>query len=403
MFGEHIWLLRALLFLVGLITVAGMWKLGKEIFSNPDAAFIAGWTFCFSPLFYYYSINPLPDLLALCFAVWGLVWFFRWNKTQNHRALLVCTALFALATLCKLPYIIFYAVFGGWLVNVLKSRPVSWRNVFGVIAITGVSVAAALSWYAVVMKEWSPNKVTSGIFGEDFSAGDFIETITGSIISTLPELLLNYAAVPLFVIGLYFFFAGKKKQNPHVLPLIMLSIAVLLYYIFELNAITLIHDYYLLPFLPLLFLVVTYGAIQFSAKGNWQRIAVWIFVLATPLTAFLRIDSRWNEQDPGFNPDLITYQNQLRSATPADAKIVIGNDESAHISLYYTQHFGWNFHSDQLRVDEIETMISKGATYLYSDSYIIESDSQLQRFFGDTIATIGSFRIIELKSMVLSP
>lgn len=397
--GEHIWLMRMLLFLAGVVTLAGMGKLAAAIFQHEGAFTLAAWTFCFSPLFYYYCINPLPDLLALCFAVWGLAYFFHWNISRETKALMLCVILLALATLCKLPYVIFYSAFLGYAWNIFRTRPLNIKPIMIPCAAVALSLIAPLTWYAIVMQEWTPNLVTTGILESTLSAKEVFDIITGNLVSTLPELLLNYAAVPLFIAGLWFFFRNKFHSN-HRSPLIWIGAAVLLYFVYELNAITLVHDYYLFPFLPLLFLIVTYGALRLSAIGNKMRIAVAVCVLVLPITAFLRADGRWNEHSPGFNPDLITYKEQLQNATPSDAKIIVGNDESAHIGLYYTQHHGWNFHSDKFRVDEIESMISQGATYLYSDSHAIESDSLLQPYFSDTIVTIGSFRIIKLKTPI---
>ena len=403
MFGEHIWLLRSLMFLIGLITVAGMGQLAKTIFKRSDAFFFAAWTLCFSPLFYYYCVNPLSDLPALCFAVWGLAFFFRWNSERSIKSLVLCVTLLALSALCKLPFVICYVVFAGYGLNALKTRPVPWKQMAIVKCVVLISLVAPAIWYVTVMKEWTPNMVTAGMLNNTLPASTLFSILIGTLVSTLPELLLNYAAVPLFIVGLYFFFRTGKNKNTDRAPLLFLSGAVLAYYLFEMNAITLIHDYYLFPFLPLLFLIVAFGCLKLIDRGKRMRIAVAVMILIMPVTAFLRSDSRWDENNPGFNADLLKYKNELRAATPTDAKIVIGNDESGHIAFYYTQHFGWNFHSDRLTAPELKDLISQGASYLYSDSHTIERDPAIQSCLGDTIATIGSFRIIELKTRVFIP
>jgi 4-amino-4-deoxy-L-arabinose transferase-like glycosyltransferase len=403
LFGEHLWLLRACMFAVGLMTVFGMGKLAQSFFRRDEGFLIASWTLCFSPLFYYYCINPLPDLLALCFSVWGLAYFFQWNVTGEIKHLIACVALLALGTLCKLPFIVFYGAFAGYLVNQLKSRSVSWTKLFLHLAVPVLSLVGPVAWYMIVMREWTPNIVTSGILESDLTAKQLLDIIIGTLVSTLPELILNYAAVPLFLIALYFSLRNKSGSNVQRLPFLFLCLSVLFYYVFEINAITLIHDYYLFPFLPVLFLLVTYGALQLIDLGKKFRSALIVLIAILPVTAFLRADSRWNESDPGFNVDLITYKEQLRAATPANARIVIGNDQSAHISLYYTRHHGWNFYNDKLTAAELEQMIADSAAFLYSDSHIIESDPLLHPYFGDTVSTFGSFRIITLKMPALKP
>lgn len=397
-FGEHLWLLRFFMFTIGLMTMFGMGKLAQAFFRRDDCFYIGAWTLCFSPVFYYYCINPLPDLLALCFSIWGLVYFFRWNISGGYKSLIASVAFFALGTLCKLPFIVFYAAFGGFFMNQIRSGSVQWGKVTVQLIIALISLLAPIAWYATVMREWTPNLVTSGILESNLSGAQLAEILIGTLVSTLPELLLNYAAVPLFLIGLFFALRKKTVKNPQRIPFLFICTGVLLYYVFEMNAITLIHDYYLFPFLPILFLFVTYGALRLKDSGKKLQYTLFGLMMLLPLTAFLRADTRWNESDPGFNPDLITYKEQLRTATPEDARIIIGNDESGHISLYYTRHHGWNFHHDKLTATDLQQMISDGASYLYSDSHVIEADPTLQPFFGDTIATIGSLRVISLKS-----
>jgi 4-amino-4-deoxy-L-arabinose transferase-like glycosyltransferase len=397
-FGEQLWLLRFLLFTTGIVTLAGMGRLAHIVFGRAEAAPLAAWTLCFSPMFYYYSMNPLPDLLALCCAVWGLYFFFAWRKSKAMRALLCCVLFLAVAALCKLPFLIFYGVFAGWLWDEWKSKNRSPAYYAKVIAVVMLSVAAPALWYFTVMKEWAPNMVTSGMLHNELPASAIFGILWGSLVSTLPEFLLNYCAVPFFLAGAFRLFRDKKQKRPGAVALLVVAFAALLYFLFELNAITLIHDYYLMPFLPLLFLAVTYGVLKFLDGPRWMRTAAIVLLIAMPLAAFLRSDSRWNADDPGFNADLLRYKNELRAATPDDAKIILGHDESAHIGLYYADREGWNFHEgDPLTAEQLRDVIQKGARYLYSDSRTTENDPALQPFFGDTTAVIGSYHIIALR------
>ncbi|MFW5821628.1 MAG: glycosyltransferase family 39 protein [Bacteroidota bacterium] len=74
-FGRHLIITRIYMFIVGLLTLLGIYKLLNTLFNNTLLALIGTWAFNFSPSFYYYTINPLPDNLALCLSVWGLVMF----------------------------------------------------------------------------------------------------------------------------------------------------------------------------------------------------------------------------------------------------------------------------------------------------------------------------------------
>src|SRR5665213_3459230 len=66
LFGPHIAVTRAVNFIIGLCSVYGMFYFCSNIFKNKGTAAICAWCFNFSPVFYYYTINPMPDNLALC-------------------------------------------------------------------------------------------------------------------------------------------------------------------------------------------------------------------------------------------------------------------------------------------------------------------------------------------------
>jgi hypothetical protein len=109
-FGNHIVVTRIFMFLFGLVTTLGLFVLLKILFRNSIPAVIGAWGLTFSPTFFYHTINPMPDNMALCCAVWGMVFFFRGLKKNGNGNWLVTGFLFSLAALIKLPlfYILFY-------------------------------------------------------------------------------------------------------------------------------------------------------------------------------------------------------------------------------------------------------------------------------------------------------
>jgi len=61
-FGHHLLITRIFMFIIGLFTIAGIYELVLQVLNKKIPAIIAAWTFSFSPGFYYYTINPQPDL-----------------------------------------------------------------------------------------------------------------------------------------------------------------------------------------------------------------------------------------------------------------------------------------------------------------------------------------------------
>ena len=109
-FGNHLIITRIFTFIVGLFSVIGIYKLLLAIFQKETFALIGAWAFNFSPCFYYYTINPLPDNFALCCSIWGLALFFYWIRNQRPILLILSGLFLCIGSLCKLPFILYYSV-----------------------------------------------------------------------------------------------------------------------------------------------------------------------------------------------------------------------------------------------------------------------------------------------------
>jgi hypothetical protein len=126
----------------------------------------------------------------------------------------------------------------------------------------------------------------------------------------------------------------------------------------------------MLPFLPPIFLLVGFGACYLLNRSGFLKYIAALCLVILPLTAFLRIDSRWDTKCPEFNPVYIKYKNELRALTPKNAYCIVGNDPSSYILLYYIDRKGWAFDHDRLDEKMLKFYISKGADYIFLDSGI---------------------------------
>lgn len=395
-FGNHLVITRICMFIIGIFSVLGIYQLLLMLFRNPLLAVIGAWAFNFSPAFYYYTINPLPDNLSLAAAIWGMALFFRWTHHENRFSLLLSGLLFTIATLCKLPFILFFAVPGIWFLRELFRTGWSKKLFFdGIVAF--FSLIFPLWWYLTVIPEWGENMVIKGMLNNGDSANQLFDYLQHNLVSTLPELLLNYGSVIFFLAGFYFLFRNKAWKNRSFLPLATAGLLIICYYLFEANAIAKIHDYYLFPFMPLLFVLVAYGAFQLYNTGKKWRYAVLVILLVLPVTCFLRMQTRWDEKSPGFNPDLLAYRNELRTAVPANDLVVAGNDDSHFIFLYYIDKKGWGFDHDSLTGPELAEMIRSGAKYLYTDADAIIANPLINNHFEKLVLQKGTIRVYKLK------
>ncbi len=396
LFGKHLIISRLLSLLIGLLSVLGIYFLAKNIFENEIAALLSAWFFNFSPSFFYHTVNPMPDNFAMCCAIWGLVFFFLFIKKTKTAHLIWSGFFLSIAALAKLPFILFASV--PFVYHFLFRKKITDQKKHLSFFIIYALQLLPLAWYAWVIPTWEGNDVAKGMFTNQESITNLLAILSGTLISTLPELLLNYAAVPLFLFGIYQFFKLKIYRSKLFPVFGILMLGLIAYFLFEMNLIGLIHDYYLFPFLPLLFLMVGFGGFQlWKLNHQWAKVLLLIAILVAPLTAHLRISSRWNSSDVGFNKDFLTYKKELQNAVPDDALCVIGNDVSGHILFYYTDKKGWRFQHDDLSKDVLDSFIKDGATYFYSDSRTIDEAKNIQPYLEKMILERGSVRVFKLQ------
>ena len=396
-FGKSVLVTRLFMFGVGLLSVLGVYKLLLILFKKELLAIIGAWAFNFSPSFFYYTINPLPDNLALCCAIWGLVLFFKWTESNKLIQLIICGILLSIGALCKLPFILYFIVPTVYLLrNIFRTQQYKKNILQGVLVFT--SLIFPLLWYITVIPEWEGNGIVSGMFDNSINFSTLLDYLIHNLVSTLPELLLNYGSVLFFIAGFYFLFKKKAFRNSHFLLIIALSFSALSYFVFEINMIAKIHDYYLFPFYPLLFILVGYGAYNiYRIKKKSFKVITICLLCALPITCYIRMYERWIPESPGFNKDLLEYKSELRKITPNDALVIIGNDVSRYISFYYIDKKGWGFDNDNLTPVKLNKMIDEGAEYLYSDSRKIDTNQYISPYLDKLILEKGSIKVFRLK------
>lgn len=397
-FGEHVFILRILSWVLGFATMVGCFKLMDLLFRDKFLALAGAWCWMFSPVIFYYSINPLPDNFSLMAAVWGMVGFLHWYRSTSKWSLISGFACFSMATATKLPFIVFFALpFGGMLGSLIRQRGKNFIS-FLLLGLAGLLILApALGWYAWVIPQWTGNGVIKGIL--DTTAEDLpvlIKTFGKNILVILPELLINYASVLFFVWGIWRIWRERLFRHPLAIPFGLYALGTGAYFVFEINMISSVHDYYLFPFLPGIFTLVVLGLRWFVvAVKPWHRTLAMVLLLLLPVTAGLRAYTRWSEK--GMPAGLLANVDALRAATPADAKIIFGNDLSPHISLYHLKHFGWTLDESEFNAEKFEWYLKSGAEYLYSTSRKLEENPVVAPHLGELMGEWGGLRVWGLK------
>jgi hypothetical protein len=384
---------RLLSFFISCITVIGTFLLAKKIFNSSTLALLSAWIISFSPVFYYYGVNPMPDNLALCLSVYAMVFAFNWHLNHKLILLVMSLVLLCLASLVKLPFVLTGgALFIFILYYLVKT---GWREKLALIGISVILLLPIIFWYLYSIPHWNGVLVKEGVFAEQFSFGNSIDIIFHNLVSTVPELFVNYAAMPAFLIGLYFLFR-KSKQTSIKIALYFQLALLIAYFLFEHNLIAKVHDYYLLPFLPLIVLTIVFGIKKTVAlKIKPLTFLVFAGIVLMPLTSYLRIHNRWNEKSPGFSQGFYAYKHEIRKILPKNARCITGGDESQYIQLYYLNRKGFTYSQKNFSEAKVNEWIKAGATHFVTDCNY-DTISFIKDKLGEKIFDKENIRIYKL-------
>ncbi len=407
-FGEYAWVHHLISLIITSLGIIGMYLLANYLLASALAAGIAAWSYTFSPELFYFGFLALPDILALAASVWGLYLFIKWFEKGKNTDWVLSLCCITLAGLTKIQFLavgFFIAVYV-WMYFKRYTPEHTLKKFFQLLAFTLVSVGFTLSWYIYSVRMIEESGLSD--FGirfnpvKDWESG--MNTLTKNLISDLPELLMNYGSFALLLIGVFIFLKKNAWKSKWFLPMLAWTLALLAYHIIELGQMD-VHTYYMMPYLPVLFLASAYGAKQLESRRIY-RILLIVLLLEQPIHAYARIvPARWNNNDTRVPPELYQEESRkelMQSSKPGELSIV-GPDISGCIYFYFLEKKGFGFadKSDLLdRINDktlIESYIERGAKNLYTNDSTVWKDAAINKYLSDTYTQVGNFRVYILK------
>lgn len=394
--GDDIIICRISLFIIGLFGAIGLFYLCNFYFEDQLTASITAILFQFSPIFFYYTINPIPDLFALSASFWFLYFILKERKTRKLTDLIWASCFLLLATLAKLPFLMFSVVIMYFFFReIIKERALGFRQMLYAM-VPLFFLLPAFAWYAWVMPGWTDNPILTGIFKNQVPWEKYFEILTYHYETMFPQILL-YPPVWLFVfLGIFTMFKTKSDKG----WIIVLALITFLYLFLQLNAIGTSHDYYMFPFMPWLYLLVGFGTkFILDSKFKLAPLIILRMLIYAPIHTSIKTKESWGMERTGFNKDLFKYRQELRAAAPQDARCVILNDISKFIFSYQIDKMGYVFHYDHLPAPWLDDMIRDyEASYMYSDSRIVDENPEIRKYIDEMVLDAGSVHVFKLVS-----
>ena len=209
--GEKIEVVRISVFVIGIFTIVGMLFIVNFITGDWRTGLLTAVFFQYGPVFYYYTINPLPDTIALCSSVWYIFFIIQYYQFKRKTKYLVAASIFlCLATLAKLPYLMLSVISIYFFIKDIRQIGFDRKSLSPAI-FQSIGIIPAIAWYAWVMPTWAYSGVLVGIFEEGLFTERNGLILDYQINHMFPRLLLHPPIWLFIILGLILLIIKSKK------------------------------------------------------------------------------------------------------------------------------------------------------------------------------------------------
>jgi tetratricopeptide (TPR) repeat protein len=362
----------------------------RQLLADSIAALMTSFCLAFSPLFGYYALVMLPDVPMLAWLFASLFFLRKWAGELRWPFLFWALLCLAMAGMLKISALFVALYFMRVICQARKGGNTFWR-----LASLALALLLVLLWYLYAMH-------LSGAYGNfDFRLNpEWQRGLTGSLevlvtvfFKWLPGFFVSVIQLPLLLLGLVVLARQKGSAAKDFTVFFLagfLAYAGMFYPMFTL------HDYYMIPALPLLVLGCALGMralLKTSQKRKHVFWALWLLlVVMVPLAGSLRYIWRFEDRSADR---LHRLEIQLDRILPDKGqRLMVGCEDSPSVYLYFFHRRGWTIR-ESLGTREFERMVVKGASHLVCDSRKFTSRPEIRRRL-EKIASVGGFTVYRL-------
>lgn len=374
-FGYQHWYGRLINLIVSSFGTLFYYKSVKRIW-NHKIAFNSTLVFLVS-IWFAFSRKIMPDTFSISLMLigaWYAIQHLELGKWKHLGLFLLFTTL---GILVKLPAIVILSVFS----IPVFSKSFELKNRIKLIITGSVSFLIGCSWYFL----WVPHLIKTYKFRLYFPKG-FSEGIS-EIKVLIPELLekfyfsalSSYIAFVLFLAGLVWLI--KLRQKNTLITLAIFS-AIFGIFIIKTGAVFPLHNYYIIPFTPIMAIVV--GWFIFHLPKN----------ISPYLLGLILIEGIANQQHDFFLKSRELYplklEAMLNEFSKKEDKVIINGGTSPK-AIYFANRIGWSIANEDLNDEKIKLIRDKGARFL-----IIDRHSSQRNFSFEVLKENDDFTIYKL-------
>jgi 4-amino-4-deoxy-L-arabinose transferase-like glycosyltransferase len=357
LFGYEHWYGRLINLIVSSLGIYYFYRLLKESI-NEKVAFNAS-IILLSSIWFVFSRKIMPDTFSVSLVIIGLYYAYQFLRNGKFLNVFLFFTFCTLGMLCKIPALSLFSLLG----ITLFIPEISVQRKIQLYTTAALSFGIVCLWYFY----WVPHLLATYQYQLYFPKG-FMEGLI-EIKEYIPELLekfyfsslSSFAATLCFIVGIVLIV--KSKHQLLKVGITLVSI-VFIVFIIKTGSVFPLHNYYIIPFTPIMAIIAGFAISKFSNKYQWMVLAL------------IAIEGIANQQHDFFIKDSKLYKLELDEITanniPNNELIVINGGQSPQ-DIYFSHRKGWTAHNhDVLRPEYIDSLNVIGANYLIIDKHRLE-------------------------------
>lgn len=317
-----------------------------------------------SSLWFLYMRKMMPDTFSASLVIIGVYYGCKYlNETKNYKSLLLYLLFIGAGMLSKISSVSLCVV----LLLPFFTADTKRKLLFGLATL--IWIVPVAWWYFI----WVP------YLNDHFGTGHFFMGVklsegTAQLLQGIPTLLsffydhtLKYIGFIVFTFGIAFALYKKEKQ---LLLIVLLSLSVLLLVLAKGGSSGLRHDYYMVPFAPVMALVAAYAL--YHIKWRWTAT---ILLFAISAEGILNQYHDFRIKDGEAN--MLALEGILDEVNVRNDLVAI-NSNKVPTPMYFAHRKGWLCSNEQLQsTDYITQLKSEGLKNIVVMKIAFDGDCDL--------------------------
>lgn len=351
LFGYDHWYGRLINLLVSSIALYYLYVLVKKFFTR-KVAFNTVILLTLS-IWFSFSRKITPDVFSVSLVIIGIYWCMRYLETGKLFKLFLFFILTTVGVLSKIPAILLLSIL---ILPLFSSFPLM-RKV-GILLSGILSIGMVSLWYFY----WVPHLVETYHYQLFFPRGlrEGLSEIIQYPFDTFDKFLFtsfySFIAFAAFISGLVLMFIKKEKL---LIKLFAITSAVFFIFILKTGYVFSLHNYYIIPYVPIMAIVAGYGISFLKIKMQY----VLLLVISIESIANQSYDFLIKEEEKYK----LTLENSIDGIIGMSDLIIVNGTYSPQ-TMYFLHRKGWTVKNELLdNPVAINRRIKLGAKYLVID------------------------------------